>query len=73
MPSSVVATFAYEPETSSLLVTFVSGMKYRYLHVPEEIYLQMKASGSKGKFLNTVIKGHYPFEKAEETNMRGGK
>jgi hypothetical protein len=31
--------------------------------VPEAIYDEMKAAGSKGTFLNRFIKGKYPFKK----------
>lgn len=46
-----------------LRITYVSGMVYDYKKVPEKIYKAMKASGSKGTYLNNYIKGHYEFEK----------
>lgn len=63
MPSSVVRYFHYNPDTQILRVTFVSGMIYDYLEVPATVYEEMKASSSKGIFLNTEIKGKYAFEK----------
>jgi hypothetical protein len=63
MPSSVVSSFSYDPASATLRVVFVSGMVYDYLKVPEKVYMAMKASGSKGIFLNTKIKGHYSFKK----------
>jgi hypothetical protein len=63
MPSSVIDHFNYVPEQKALRVTFVSGMVYEYKPVPEDLYLKMKASISKGKFLNSQIKGKYMFEK----------
>ncbi|SEW32879.1 KTSC domain-containing protein [Chitinophaga arvensicola] len=63
MPSSVVAHMIYKAETRTLRIIFVSGMVYDYKDVPEEEYLAMKSSGSKGTYLNTHIKGHYDFEK----------
>jgi hypothetical protein len=63
MPSTVIASMDYNPETSTLRVTFVSGMIYEYKDVPEEIYIAMKTSGAKGIYLNQHIKGKYPFEK----------
>ena len=53
----------YNADTSTLRVTFVSGMVYEYKDVPEEIYIAMKTSGAKGIYLNQHIKGKYPFEK----------
>jgi len=66
MPSSVVARMHYYAETKILRVVFVSGMIYDYLDVPEEVYMAMKTSGSKGIYLNTHIKGNYAFKKVEE-------
>ena len=63
MPSTVVSSFQYFPETSILRVIFVSGMVYDYLKVPEKIYQEMKGSSSKGTFLNEHIKKLYEFRK----------
>jgi hypothetical protein len=63
MPSSVVHRFHYIPEKHTLRVVFVSGLVYDYLDVPQETYEQMKASFSKGEFLNREIKNKYRFEK----------
>lgn len=63
MPSSVVSAITYDASKSILVVIFVSGMVYEYKNVPEEIYLEMKNSGSKGTYLNKNIKGNYLFEK----------
>jgi len=63
MPSSVVASFNYDPGTSTLRVIYTSGAVYDYEQVPEEIYTAMKAAFSKGTFLNTQVKGHYGFKK----------
>jgi len=41
-------------------------MVYDYKNVPEEVYLAMKSSFSKGSFLNQHIKGKYEFEKVKE-------
>jgi hypothetical protein len=54
---------SYNADTRTLRIVYVSGMVYDYREVPEEVYLAMKSSGSKGIYLNKKIKGHYPFEK----------
>ena len=66
MPSSVVADFSYDEETSTLRVTYVSGMVYDYKDVPEKVYREMKAYQSKGSYLNYYIKGKYDFERVED-------
>lgn len=63
MPSSVVSKMQYDPESEVLRIVYVSGMVYDYKNVPPEVYEAMKASGSKGTFLNRHIKTNYEFEK----------
>lgn len=63
MPSTVVAHMEYIVETQTLRITFVSGLVYDYLNVPPYMYDKMKASKSKGIFLNRHIKGKFDFEK----------
>jgi len=63
MPSTVISTINYDADTSTLRITFVSGLIYDYKNVPEEIYYALKTSGAKGIYLNQHIKGKYPFEK----------
>ncbi len=65
MPSSVIARYSYNTETQVLRVVFVSGLVYDYKNVPEAVYQAMKATTSKGTFLNNEIKGKYLFEKIE--------
>jgi hypothetical protein len=65
MPSTVISTINYVAATSTLRVTFVSGMIYDYKNVPEEIYEALKTSGAKGIYLNQHIKGKYLFEKVK--------
>lgn len=66
MPCSVVDNFHYDSETLSLIVKYVSGIVYRYKNVSENVYKEMKAAVSKGKYLNCKIKPNYDYEKVEE-------
>jgi hypothetical protein len=63
MPSSVISAMQYDPFKQKLRVVFVSGVVYDYEKVPEKVFKAMRSSGSKGKFLNTQIKGNYRFKK----------
>ena len=63
MPSTVISTINYDPATTTLRITYVSGMIYDYQKVPESIYEAIKSSGAKGIFLNKHIKGKYAFVK----------
>ena len=61
MPSTVIKRFTYDSKKARLYVTFLSGKVYAYLNVPEDVYEEMKAAFSKGKYLNEHIKGKYEF------------
>lgn len=63
MPSTVISSIHYDPQTSTLRITFVSGMIYDYKNVPPHIYEALRTSGAKGIYLNRHIKGNYAFEK----------
>jgi hypothetical protein len=63
MPSTVISSFTYDAEKRILQITFVSGLMYNYLEVPEELYLSMRASKAKGIFFNQNIKDKFVFEK----------
>lgn len=65
MPSSVVNQYVYDPETHSLIITFVSGKVYRYKAVPKQIYVGMRGAVSKGRYFNSFIKDLYEFEELE--------
>lgn len=46
-----------------LIVQFQSGVKYLYEGVTKKVYDQLMEAESKGKFINTNIKGNYNFTK----------
>ena len=66
MPSTVISTVEYDASTETLSVTYVSGNKYNYKHVPPAVYDEMKRAFSKGIYLNKFIKGKYDFEKVND-------
>lgn len=55
--SSNIAAIGYEIGLGNLWVRFHSGAKYVYYHVPSHLYLDFRASLSKGHFLWLVIRG----------------
>ncbi|HET9864360.1 MAG TPA: KTSC domain-containing protein [Steroidobacteraceae bacterium] len=59
MPSAVIRTFHYDPIDHYLDVVFVSGRRYRYHGVPEEIYDSMRRAFSKGWFFNHHVRDHF--------------
>jgi hypothetical protein len=63
MPSSVIADMRYLPEKRTLRILFVSGASYDYFNVPPKVFEEMKASTSKGFYLNKYIKGRFKYKK----------
>lgn len=61
MPSTVIRRFAYDPPGKVLDVEFVSGRRYRYFAVPQEIEEAFRAALSKGRFFNARIRDVYAF------------
>lgn len=63
MPSSVVNSYIYFPETEVLRIIYQSGAVYDYLKVPLAISEKFREARSKGRFLNSVIKRKFKFIK----------
>jgi len=57
--SSMIASFGYEADNSTLEVEFNSGAVWQYFDVPESTYYEMKSADSCGKFFNAHIKDQY--------------
>lgn len=66
MPSTVINTMAYDPETKTLTIAYVSGQTYVYRDVPEMVYKELKASRVKGRYLRFFVKDKYAFEKIHD-------
>jgi hypothetical protein len=60
--SSNVRSIGYDSTMSVLEVEFHGGRIYRYRGVPERHYVALTSGrGSVGSYVNTHIKGRYPF------------
>lgn len=62
--SSNIKRIGYDEK--KLIVEYKSGAKYFYKNVPRNLYKKLLESESKGRFMNSEIKGHYEYEKFEE-------
>ena len=62
MPSKVIRSFHYDDASRTLLITFQSGRRYRYLDVPAETVQAMRAAFAKGEFFNAHIRGRFAHE-----------
>ena len=61
--SSNVKSIGYDSETETLEVEFLSGYRYQYYGVPQQMHEKMMQAPSKGKFLNIYIKNQYPYSR----------
>ena len=62
MPSAVIKSYAYDPATEILAITYQSGKVYHYQEVPEKVFREMRATMVKGIWFSRNIKGKYPFK-----------
>jgi lysyl-tRNA synthetase class 2 len=56
MPSTVIRRFAYDAPAHALDVEFVSGRRYRYFAVPEEVATAFAGAFSRGRYFNAHIR-----------------
>jgi KTSC domain len=61
MPSTVIRSYKYDPESHELGIVFQTRRRYTYKQVSPEIFALMKAAYSKGEFFNAHIRGKFPF------------
>jgi hypothetical protein len=72
MPSTIIRSFRYLPDTGELDVLFTTGRRYVYSGVPPEAASAFRAAFAKGRHFNAHIRGRYsyteqPPEGADET------
>jgi len=65
MPSTVIRSFAYRPETCELEVLFTTGRRYVYRDVPPDAAEALRGAFAKGRHFNARIRGRYPFVEIE--------
>ena len=61
MPSAVIRSFDYSPDSEELLVEFVTGRRYIYSAVPQDEVDAMRAAFAKGIYFNRKIRDRYAF------------
>jgi hypothetical protein len=67
MPSTLIKTMDYRPETKELDVTFVTGRRYLYHDVPPEAAEDFRRAFVKGRHFNRRIRGHFRCTEVAET------
>lgn len=61
--SSHLQSYDYDPESRTLLITFVTGAIYRYYDVPQTEYWNLVQSGGAGSYFHAKIRNNYSFTK----------
>ena len=61
MPSTVIRSIAYRPETRELDVIFTTGRSYLFHDVPPEAADAFRMARIKGRHFNSRIRGRYRF------------
>ncbi len=59
MPSSVIRRFVYDTDKRELWIEFVSGRRYVYEDVPEDIAEALSLALSKGIYFNSRIRDRF--------------
>lgn len=67
MPSSAISSFNYDEGEHTLYITFITGLRYKYIHVPPEIYHLLKVAGSKGRYFNHHIRNKFRYKKVSSS------
>lgn len=63
--SSDLASVGYDAATQTLEIEFKATGVYRYFSVPQDLFNQLLATPSPGKFFLQHIKGKFAWEKAQ--------
>jgi hypothetical protein len=61
MPSTAIRSHSYDSEVGELTITFVTGRRYVYDDVPQDVYDRFKAAFSRGTFFNREIRDRYAY------------
>lgn len=65
MPSMVIRSFAYRPDSRELEVLFTTGRRYVYSQVPPEAAEALRSAFAKGRHFNARIRGRYAYVEVE--------
>ena len=64
--SSNIRNIGYDPLTSDIEIEFKSGAVYRYYGVPAELYHEMIAAESVGRYFSQAVKPRFAFERIDK-------
>lgn len=59
--SSNISEIGYDQASSILEVLFTNGTLYQYNGVPAQVHDELMVASSHGSFLNSYVKGRFPY------------
>ena len=68
LQSTSLKTACYQEQSAFFDLEFQSGMIYRYLGVPVEVYQELLQAESKGRYFNLHIRNRYSYTKSPLLN-----
>ena len=68
MPSTVIRRFVYDTGKRELWIEFVSGRRYVYGEVPEDVAETMRSAFSKGAYFNNRIRDRFKCREAPHSH-----
>ena len=61
MPSTAIRGFHYHPQQREVEVIFITGRRYLYFDVPQDLVDAFRSASSKGAFFNTQIRPYFDY------------
>lgn len=61
MPSTVIRRYVYCPDKGELWVEFVTGRRYVYAGVPQDLANALNSAFAKGVYFNSRIRDRFPY------------
>ena len=59
--SSSISSVGYDPDAQVLEIEFTSGDVYQFYDVPEQVHVELLASGSLGSYFNHYVRNNYVY------------
>lgn len=71
--SAMLAAVGYDEQQRRLVVLFNSGKAYNYFEVPRQVYEDLMAAESMGRFMNDKVINVYPYSLFKGWEFKGRK
>jgi lysyl-tRNA synthetase class 2 len=68
VPSSTLATVAYDQANQMLRLEFRNHAVYWYFGVPPAVHQSLLVAPSKGAYFNRNIRGRFPYRRDQDSN-----